>query len=1091
MILSCLIFSLKIGMLASYTQPKCYTTADGLSHDNINCILLANRGFLWIGTRYGLNRYDGYHLINIKNIPGDLNSLSDNFITALASDSSENLWIGTRKGLNHYNMKTMIFDAYFNNPEDSNSISDNYINDLYVDSNNTVWILAGNVLNNLDIKNNRLHRYHIPVDDEKSKDLILYTLEEDKDNLIWIGSSNGLYCFDKSGNKFSNLKINISDYSVKSIFIDAEGNIWLGTDRGLLKIIKSKSIIKKYYNDLKPDNPDIVNSINCMTFWSTKNLMLGTELGLYIFDIQKEEFKSINEPFPPVKKLTYYPVSCMHTDFSDLVWIGTSHGLFKLNKSPAFFCNYSSDKLTGLKGEHITSIYKDRDDALWVGTQNYGLNIINILSGEIINYNKHNYNNKLRIPSNKVPVIFEDSEGKMYLGTGKGVMIYNPAKKNFEGLCEKIHLNNCDTFKNSQIYDILEDTFKNLWFATSSGLYALNINKERQLHHYSPGLDNQSGIFEPLFVLEAGNYNNLWIGTNNGLILFNTETSNFEKYTSDSINQKYRLTGNSIFSLYADSSNILWVGTDGGLTMIDQAALRWKHYTSKNGLSSRYIYAIVEDRKNNLWLTTNNGIIKFNKNNESFRTYDGSEGLLVSEFIERSCYKSSHGEIFFGGIQGFCSFFPDSLVMNSHVPKVEITKIKYINRNTIYSIYKENFDSIVLPKCTYFTIEFSALDFVTPGKNQYMYSVHKPGSEPNWIYCGKINNVNLADIKSGSYIFRVKGSNSDVIWNNEGKTIKIIIQTSILKSKKAILVYITVLTLIIILLLIYSYLRSKRIRYINEERENISRQILEQKEELIAKNNNIMDSIKYAKRIQSALMPPDTTFKSIFPDSFILHIPKDIVSGDFYWFNKVGDRAFVAAVDCTGHGVPGAFMSIIGIELFRNITNIEGIKQPAQILATLNKDFQKIFHDKDIISFRDGMDLAFCAFDTKKMILEYAGAFNPIYIIRNSNIYEYKGDRFSVGLDKPDENKKNTFKNHIIPMQNGDSIYIFSDGYADQFGGPAGKKYKYRRFQHLLLAIHQLPMEKQHELLEKSILRWKGDLDQVDDILVIGIRIHS
>ena len=158
---------------------------------------------------------------------------------------------------------------------------------------------------------------------------------------------------------------------------------------------------------------------------------------------------------------------------------------------------------------------------------------------------------------------------------------------------------------------------------------------------------------------------------------------------------------------------------------------------------------------------------------------------------------------------------------------------------------------------------------------------------------------------------------------------------------------------------------------------------------------------------------------------------------------------------------------------------------------TLNRGFQKIFHDKDIISFRDGMDLAFCAFDNKKMILEYAGAFNPIYIIREKNIYEYRGDRFSVGLDKPDENEKNIFKNHVIPMQDGDSIYIFSDGYADQFGGPDGKKYKYRKFQHLLLAINQLPMEKQHELLEKSIMRWKGDLDQVDDILVIGIKIHS
>ena len=325
----------------------------------------------------------------------------------------------------------------------------------------------------------------------------------------------------------------------------------------------------------------------------------------------------------------------------------------------------------------------------------------------------------------------------------------------------------------------------------------------------------------------------------------------------------------------------------------------------------------------------------------------------------------------------------------------------------------------------------------------------------------------------------------------EVKLLNISFESSFWKSQEVILGYIIVLILIVIVLLLHRYLRSKRIRLMNEEKERTSRQLLVQQEELIEKNKNIMDSIEYAKRIQSALMPSHKLFKTAFPDSFVLHIPKDIVSGDFYWFNKVGNRVFVAAVDCTGHGVPGAFMSIIGIELFRNMTNIEGIIEPAQILTTLNKNFQKIFHDKDIITFRDGMDLAFCSFDNKKMILEYAGAFNPVYLIRNNNIQEYKGDRFSVGLDFPDESKSDTFKNHIIPIQNGDSIYIFSDGYADQFGGPDGKKYKYRRFQHLLLAIHQLPMVRQHELLEKSILGWKGDLDQVDDILVIGIRINS
>jgi serine phosphatase RsbU (regulator of sigma subunit) len=217
-------------------------------------------------------------------------------------------------------------------------------------------------------------------------------------------------------------------------------------------------------------------------------------------------------------------------------------------------------------------------------------------------------------------------------------------------------------------------------------------------------------------------------------------------------------------------------------------------------------------------------------------------------------------------------------------------------------------------------------------------------------------------------------------------------------------------------------------------------------------------------------------------------MPKDIVSGDFYWVNKVGNRIFIAAVDCTGHGVPGAFMSIIGFELFRKITNIEGLTRPSDILNRLNDDFHEIFKDVDNVVLRDGMDVAFCSIDKKDMILEYAGAFNPLYLIRDNKIMEVKGDRFAIGLDETNF-REQTFKNHLIPIQRSDIIYIFSDGFADQFGGPDGKKYKYRRFRHLLLNLHQLPMEKQHEILENNVIEWRGDQDQVDDILVIGVKV--
>jgi serine phosphatase RsbU (regulator of sigma subunit) len=234
-------------------------------------------------------------------------------------------------------------------------------------------------------------------------------------------------------------------------------------------------------------------------------------------------------------------------------------------------------------------------------------------------------------------------------------------------------------------------------------------------------------------------------------------------------------------------------------------------------------------------------------------------------------------------------------------------------------------------------------------------------------------------------------------------------------------------------------------------------------------------------------MPSEKTFKKILPESFIFHQPKDIVSGDFFWVSERGNKVYVAAVDCTGHGVPGAFMSIIGFELFRKITHSQGVDDPSKILNILNHEFEEVFRDVDNFTLRDGMDIAFCVIDKQSRILEFSGAVNPIYLIRDNKITEIRGSRFSVGLDD-DYDEEQTFENKQIILQEDDVIYLFSDGYADQFGGPEGKNFKYRRFRHLLLTIHQYPMEEQQRLLEERINRWKGTAEQVDDILVIGFR---
>jgi len=386
------------------------------------------------------------------------------------------------------------------------------------------------------------------------------------------------------------------------------------------------------------------------------------------------------------------------------------------------------------------------------------------------------------------------------------------------------------------------------------------------------------------------------------------------------------------------------------------------------------------------------------------------------------------------------------------------------------------------------TIHFSALEFTAPERNQYMYKLVNKDQGDLWIHLGEQHSYTLFNQAPGTYTFAVKGSNNDLFYSDDEIQIEIVIPRPFWSKTLAISIYV-ILGILLIMLAIRIRTRSlRRTNRILREKEISAKEISRQREELVMKNKNITDSILYAKRIQIALLPSSDSFRAILPDSFVLFKPKDIVSGDFYWINQHGNKIYVAAVDCTGHGVPGAFVSIIGFELFRKITASKQGSNPAMILDTLNENFSEIFSDGEQVYLNDGMDLSLCILDMKEKSLDYSGAFNPLYLVRNETVIEVKADRFSVGADVHFSNERKLFKSHKIYLQKNDVIYIFSDGYADQFGGPDGKKFKYRRFRHLLLTIHKLPMEKQRSILDASIEEWKGSMDQVDDILIIGIK---
>jgi serine phosphatase RsbU (regulator of sigma subunit) len=275
-----------------------------------------------------------------------------------------------------------------------------------------------------------------------------------------------------------------------------------------------------------------------------------------------------------------------------------------------------------------------------------------------------------------------------------------------------------------------------------------------------------------------------------------------------------------------------------------------------------------------------------------------------------------------------------------------------------------------------------------------------------------------------------------------------------------------------------------------KEHEKRSREVLQHRNQLQDRTSSYEQSLNYAKRIQRAMFITPKQLRILFPESFIYQRPKDIVSGDFNWARQINGKVFFSVADCTGHGVPGAFMSLLGLEFFRQITAGREDLDPAAILNEMNKQFDIVFGDTEELALKDGIDLALCAYDHNRRVLEYAGAFNPVYIVRDQEILEMKGARIIVGPDYGLQ--RGTFENRSVEIREDDMLYMFTDGYADQFGGPEGKKFKYRRFRHLLMSIHQLPMADQKKKLQENMNEWMGSQnDQIDDQTVLGIRPAS
>ena len=1075
-----LIFILFCVQISNFAQNsssvKIFTVEDGISSNGVNCVFLDSNGYLWIGTNDGLNRYDGYEFRHYRNDPLDTNTIVNSFITSIAEGKNNELWLGTPKGISILSTNSNAI-LRLHKDDDYSKNGFNFVFKLKSDKKGNIWVLYRDRLEKI----NQISK--ISVVYELKTDIFsvasgnnLFDLEFDY-NGVWIATKDGLQYVDfKSGlllqylSETNNDK-SLSDNEIRAILKDKNGSVWVGTSSGLNKFNYRKKEFEKFNFSQVDIRANVINDI-----FEDKNLnkWLATDAGLFKFVEEKGTITPILDNFNTLGYLSR-PVQIIQ-DSSSVFWVATGQGLMKINKFDTKISLVNSILVNNqiLPNVNFKSIYTIQGKII-IGTLYSGLIVMDTNTHKNTLFNNRNS----ELSDNSIHSITKDSANDFWLGTSKGVFV-------LDSDCSKIEKRNegepslFQKLQQQYINHIFVDSSNIIWISTNRGLFRIFNGKITEYKHKHN--DANSLCSDIVFTTCEDISGNMWIGTIDGLDKLNVEKMQFIHYKK-TINDQNSLLNNTIISLYKDSYNHIWVGTSAGLNKYNRQKNHFEIINNNDVTGFSYIYGIAEDNHKNLWISSNSNVIKLNLRKYTIKVFDAYDGISASHLNIGCIFYSKSGEIFLGGENGLSIFNPDSVKENLTQPRIKFTKVERIGKEQQFFEYLIS-DTIFINYNDLITkIYFSSLEFTRPEKNIYKYFLE--GYQESWLSVGNQNYAQFSQLPEGIYTLYVKGSNSDKIFNEIPAKITIVVSPHFLYSKRAYLAYIFLLVVIIFSIVLVRHRIRKRSIVMLKEKEKANTEIARQKEELSIKNTNITDSINYAKRILDAMMPTTKALNKYISQSFILYLPKDIVSGDFFWISEKNGKVFIAVVDCTGHGIPGAFMSIIGLELLRNILYEQGEERPDRILQDLHEGVIKTFGEDNDGLIKDGMDISFCVVDKNRRVMEYAGAIHPLYLVRDNNIFEIDGDRVSLGMKLQGEFQ---FKKHEIELEESDVVYIFSDGYTDQFGGPQGKKYKHRRFRHLILSIYKLNFTRQFNVFQNTFEQWKGEMEQVDDILVIGFK---
>lgn len=745
-----------------------FTTKDGLSQSFVLSILQDSKGFMWLGTQGGLNRYDGYQFISYKSNPTDTTTISGNVIRGLVEDKYGNIWIATNHyGVNVFNRKTEKFTRFLHNPYDARSISNNNITCLVKDSLGSIWVGTQKGLNKFDHKTKQFIRY-------TSSDLVYHISNDsisalcvDTSGKVWASATgNTINCINPENNKIDFFAITTKkkEWNIVGYLCNTPDNSICvshgNTTDNYGSVINSTSTnrgflipIEDYFNKVNV----VFHYLKCSKkiTWLRVLPLFGKYSGLYYFNNTTLPLK----PEPIINE----NILCFYEDAQNIIWVGTENGFFRVEKNKSTIHNYSK-KNSKLSDNFIRSICEINND-IWIGTSR-GLSILTKENKwEVYLQDTKN------IPDETINTIFIDSiDSQILLGTKKGISAYNKKNKKFQPV---YNILNPPTVKPEAVWSFQRDNDSNLWVGTKvDGIYVFNKKKKLVYHfYYDSSVTSISN--NNIWHMQTDAQGNLWIGTSYGLNRWMPESKTFKKYFHNP-NDPYSICGNDIWWIHIDDQKRMWVtAVEGGISLYNPTTDNFSSITVKEGLPTSAIYGNISDKEGKIWISTSIGILTYNPATKKFSRFFGeNDGLQGNEFTRKAMFKSSSGKLFFGGINGVSCFYPDDIYTNEYIPPIAITSFRIFdklidnevaNGDTITVNYDQNFLSF----------EFSALSYKNTQQNQYAYYLEN--FNQTWIYSRHQNHASYTNLDPGSYILRIKGSNNDEVWNEEGISITLII----------------------------------------------------------------------------------------------------------------------------------------------------------------------------------------------------------------------------------------------------------------------------------------------------------------------------